>query len=503
MRNNNNEIINKTFEIKAKEYKRELIHTTVNPVRLVEFQSDEKAFQQIKAVTKASAELPLTLKNGETLVLDFGDHCVGHLYFEAENQKGQRIIDSPISLKFTFGEFPLEINTPAESYTGGLGSGWLQNETQSFVFAPFSGKSMRRFSFRYVKIERVDNSQREICFIKLFADCTSAVALDSATKPHINDEMLKKIYDISVKTLKECEQDVFEDGPKRDCRLWMGDLRLQALTDYKTFGNLDLIKRCMYLFAAYRVDGKIVAPCMFPDSPPYIDSWYFSDYALLFISCVYDYMKNCNDLSLVEELYPVALEQMEYVTGYNVFIDWCEGLDRSVAFLGVRLYTLRQLREISTVLNSDTAKIDKEIELTKESLRKFYREEKGLFVTEEGQVSIHSQVWAVLSGALTEEEKRRLIEKIKSTEFEFTIHTPYMMHYYIEALVACGLKEEAVEKIKEFWGAITQKGFDCCPEIFNPSDEFESPYHAPEINSACHAWSCTPAYWIPRLCEEK
>ena len=73
------------------------------------------------------------------------------------------------------------------------------------------------------------------------------------------------------------------------------------------------------------------------------------------------------------------------------------------------------------------------------------------------------------------------------------------MHYYIDALYSCGLAEEALEFIKGYWGKIADAGFDCCPVIFNPENELESPYKAPEINSACHAWSCTPAYWIPKL----
>ena len=76
-----------------------------------------------------------------------------------------------------------------------------------------------------------------------------------------------------VKTLKECEQEVFEDGPKRDRRLWIGDLRLQALVDYNTFKNIDLIKRCIYLFAHNLNNEGLVAPCVFPDTPPFIDQW--------------------------------------------------------------------------------------------------------------------------------------------------------------------------------------------------------------------------------------
>ena len=39
---------------------------------------------------------------------------------------------------------------------------------------------------------------------------------------------------VSQRTLRDCMQTVFEDGPKRDRRLWLGDLRLQALANYAT-----------------------------------------------------------------------------------------------------------------------------------------------------------------------------------------------------------------------------------------------------------------------------
>jgi hypothetical protein len=53
---------------------------------------------------------------------------------------------------------------------------------------------------------------------------------------------------------------VFEDGPKRDRRLWLGDLRLQALVNDVTFGHHDLVRRCLYLFAGHtREDGMVSA----------------------------------------------------------------------------------------------------------------------------------------------------------------------------------------------------------------------------------------------------
>jgi hypothetical protein len=78
-----------------------------------------------------------------------------------------------------------------------------------------------------------------------------------------------------------------------------------------------------------------------------------------------------------------------------------------------------------------------------------------------------------------------------------------MMHYYVEALYRYLSPEVAMDGIKRFWGELVRLGFDRCPEIFDPNNHFDSPYDAPEFNSACHAWSCTPAYWIARYLAEK
>lgn len=499
---------NELFEQKAIAHKRPLKHRTVRPVGAVTMETAENAFQKLQAVPADGGSFPLTLHAGDSIILDFGDHCVGFLHFTLNHFGNIRITDSPVQLAFTFGEFPLEIVTPPESYRGSLGKGWLQNETKNVVFTPYTGSLERRYSFRYLKIERTDNAVFPISVEDLYADCVSAVDMDSAPQCSTTDPLLAKIYEMSVKTLKECEQDVFEDGPKRDRRLWIGDLRLQALTDYVTFQNADLVKRCLYLFAAYKTDAGLVSPYVFPDSPPYIDGWTFIDYSLFFVSCLYDYVQYSGDQEILKELYPTAKDQIMQVcslldktTGKiqaMPFIDWCPDLDKETAILGVYLYTLRQFCLMTEMLGAKTDWILKEIRDVKEVMLRFYDKKSGLFLTSGGQLSWHSQIWAIISEAVCGEEALQLLRTTLRVDPQYIPHTPYMMHCYLEALDKCGLQEEVLAKIKDFWGQIAKAGFDCCPEIFNPGDPFESPYDAPEINSACHAWSCTPAYWIAK-----
>ena len=502
-------IINKELFKKAENLKKPLHERILPPLYTVEFKKDSSYWHNIKRENEKTAVLPVELNAGDSVIFDFGEHLVGYISYSVENDGLKKITDAPVKLKFSFGEFPLEITTPPEEYKGGLGCGWLQNEERSFVFTPYSGSLERRYAFRYLKIQRTDNAVFPVKLSDIKVRAVSAVKAEDAKKLESEDRLLQKIYSMSVNTLKECEQDVFEDGPKRDRRLWIGDLKLQAMTDYQVFGNLDLIKRCIYLFASVTPAHKMVAPCIFPDSPPYVDEWTFCDYSLFFISCLYDWYINTGDKELPKELFDIAYTQMEKVSekinrdtgeiALNPFIDWCRGLDKSIAVTGVYICTLKQLKELCSIVNASTEKADYEIKEAEKRLLKYFDKEKNLFVTKSGQISWHSQVWGILSGVLSREEEIKVLESIKASETEFTMRTPYMMHYYIEALIKAGLKQEALEFIRSTWGAMADAGFDCCPEVFNIKNEFESPYHAPEINSACHAWSCTPAYWIPKL----
>ncbi len=497
------------FREKADSYKKELKHTKVIPQKYVDFCEDNESFQGLCVKNGESVTFPIELKFGEPIILDFGRHCVGYLHYTAKGE--DPIMDSPLGIDFAFGEFPLEIVREPSEYKGRLGKGWIQRENKKTVFLPAEVILERRYAFRYVKLTRVENTKSTILLTDIFADCVSAVDLKEAKHFPVPDPCLKKIYDASLATLAECEQDVFEDGPKRDRRLWIGDLRLQAMADYVSFRNLDLIKRCIYLFAAHRISDKIVASCMFPDSPPYVDNRYFDDYSLFFVSCLFDYVKNTGDLSLADELYDVAREQIDFAGSPNkeaygssrgFFVDWCPELDKSIAALGIYLYTLKQFKELSVTLGRDDTEFDAPLEQAKKQLLSSYSEKQGLFVSESGQISWHSQVWAVLSGVLTKEMGRQVLDKIKDFNTEYTMRTPYMIHYYIEALFSIGAKEYAMDYIKDFWTQMLDCGYDCCPEVFNPNDQMESPYGAPEINSACHAWSCTPLYWIQRYYDE-
>ena len=113
-----------------------------------------------------------------------------------------------------------------------------------------------------------------------------------------------------------------------------------------------------------------------------------------------------------------------------------------------------------------------------------------------GQLSVHSQVWMILGGVITgEKAKKLLLSCLDNKEFKQPV-TPYMRHYVIEAMLKLGMKSEAVQYLKKFWGGMVELGADTFWEAYIPDDLEFSPYNDRMINSLCHAWSCTPSYFI-------
>lgn len=164
---------------------------------------------------------------------------------------------------------PCEIMEDTASYQGSISSSWIQEEYLHIDELPARISLPRRYAFRYMELKVMDTSPK---YQILLSDvsCDTVTSGDMSQVEPLNEnvpEDLKRIDAIALKTMEDCMQSVFEDGPKRDRRLWIGDLRLQALTNYETFKNYDLVKRCLYLFAGLTQNEHHVGACLFRGRP--------------------------------------------------------------------------------------------------------------------------------------------------------------------------------------------------------------------------------------------
>lgn len=487
---------------------------TVLPAAIVDLTEDETKLNGygVKQSEKTLEHLPeYGFRRDEKLILDFGNHQVGRFQIDID-QTGSPM-DAPLYLRVKFAEMPAELVAESSQYEGWLSRSWIQEEYVHLDELPATLELPRRYSFRYVELTVLDTSPKwQAVFANPVVISESSADMAKAKKPEIADERLARIYQVGLKTLADCMQDVFEDGPKRDRRLWLGDLRLQALANYATFDNRELVRRCLYLFAGMTTEeGKISANVFVrPKNVP--DDTFLFEYSLFFISTLYDLNQAHPDGKIVRELYPTCKKQMDISLGmfdeegklqvdedYPVFVDWSNEFNKDTAGQGEMIYVLKQFIELAKLVEeTELPRYEEVLErISSYARNQLYDPEKKLFVTAGTEYNIASQVWMVLAGVMSPEENREIMKATVARLFPVKqIATPYMYHHIVEALFEGGLEEEAIQLMKDYWGKMIDLGADTFWEAFDPDQPEYSPYGSPILNSYCHAWSCTPVYLI-------
>lgn len=425
-------------------------------------------------------------------------------------------MDAPLYLRIKFAEMPCELTSESSGYDGWLSRSWIQEEFIHIDELPTTLELPRRYSFRYVELKVIDTSPKwQAVFSNPLVTTETSADYSKLNRMELEDKELQRIYNVGLKTLADCMQDVFEDGPKRDRRLWLGDLRLQALANYATFDNTELVKRCLYLFAGMTTEeGKISANVFVkPKNVP--DDTFLFEYSLFFISTLYDYHKAHPDKNLVKELYPTCKKQMDITLtminkngklipdeNYPVFVDWSNDFNKDTAGQAEVIYVLKQFITLAELVGETNLEKYKEMLTLISSYAKehLFNEEKCMFVTKWDEYNIASQVWMVLAHVMDDETNQKIMKATINKLFPVkNIATPYMYHHIVEALFEADLKEEAIQLMKDYWGKMLTLGADTYWEAFDPDQPDYSPYGSPIVNSYCHAWSCTPVYLLKKF----
>lgn len=494
-----------------------LIETIKRPLEVVNIVNDNQAYQGWKVETVSPIQLfyQASLKQQDHFILDFGEHMTG--YFSFVVSPLNLTPDAPARIRFTFGEVPSELVTPFDPYEGGLSRAWLQDEIVTVMTVPDTITISRRLAFRYVKVELIHAPNYDFAISDLFCTAVTSASDEPAPLPAGTSDIIKAIDKVGLHTLKECMQTVYEDGPKRDQRLWIGDLYLEALANTYSYRRHDLTRRCLYLLAGLADESGFLNGTVFehPDPHPQTKQLLL-DYAFLYNVSVKNYLESTGDSKTVNDLWKVVKKQTDIATLYLqdnglmdferanrewwIFIDWRDGLHREVALQGVTIFGLTQTYELAKMIGREheLAYLPELIKKMKNAAQKYlYDKKTGLFVgTVNKQVSYSSQVWMILAGVPSRTVSQRALKALKTTDNVVHTGTPYAYHYYIQALLDCGLDNEARESLVDYWGGMVKKGADTFWEAYDPANDFISPYNFFPINSYCHAWSCTPVYFI-------
>lgn len=474
--------------------------------------------KRTKVFPEKNPKLDDSMGKGDVVEIDFGKHIVGYLKLRLGYVNSHP--DAPIWLKFTFAESKKELAENVETYHGWICSSWVQQEQIHVDVVPGMVDLPRRYAFRYVKLEVLDISDKfRITIDEISADAVSSADDGNLFEYQNPDTELQMIDHVACNTLHDCMQKVFEDGPKRDRRLWIGDLRLQALVNYQTYQMNDMVKGCLYLFAGLPMENGQVGACVFLEPEPEVDDTCMFDYSLIFILAVWDYFKETGDKEALFQLWPTVKKQIEIaeqkvnrdgivedsdVIGW-CFLDWSLELNKQAGAQGVFLCALKTAAQIAEAIEDPMAEgLKKRYECCRQAaIEYFWDDTYGVFVSgKDRQVSFASQVWLILAGCVSEEKGIEILKTVEAYPDAIPMITPYMYHYYIQAYILCGKKEKALEIMKMYWGGMIKQGADTFWELYNPKNPDESPYGGTIVNSYCHAWSCAPAYFLRKYYKE-
>ncbi len=500
---------------KARTNMPELIRTEVKPQWIVCSEKDPEAFQGWKMVRTEPIDslYHSSFKSRKEVIVDFGDHYTGYFTFRIDHTGMPA--DAPLRFRLTFAEVPAELNTPFDPYPGGLSRAWLQDEVVTVMHLPDTVTLERRLACRYVKIELLAQSYYDFRISDMKLEAVSSASGEGRPLEPTVDPMIARINEIGLKTLKECMQTVYEDGPKRDQRLWIGDLYLESMANTYSFENHALTRRCLYLLAALAdEDGWLHATVYeLPKPEPQINQ-HTMDYSLLYGVTLLEYLKATGDRQTAEELWPVVVRQIEFARTYLkndiydmekqpqwwLVFDWKDDLNRHAPIQGLMTFAIDKSYELATMLGrEDEVKEWPDVvkAMRKASRKNFYDKASGVVVSgPDRQVSYLSQVWMILSETLSAKEGERALSAVLDDPTTCYPGSPYAYHYVIEAMIQCGMNDRAKELLKSYWGGMVEKGADTFWEVYDPNDDFKSPYGFFPVNSYCHAWSCTPVYFI-------
>lgn len=481
------------------------------PLGVVAFEDEPSEYFKCRPVQKYTVE-ELSLKNwgkGDEFTVDFGTHRVGYLSFHLAAEGSN--IDAPVRLRLTFGEVPYDVLEDLHPCKSWISSSWIPDEVINVDWCPADVNLPRRYSFRYLRVQIIDTSIKfKAVFQNIRVQAMSAVSPDQPIQAaHLKDKLLDQIDQTSMLTLRDCMQTVFEDGPRRDRRLWSGDLRLQALTNYCTFQTHGLVKRCLYLFAGLPLPNGGLLACLYERPRVRPSGDFIIDYSALFGSMVYDYARNSGDLSAAKDLWTTVLRSMDdALTHINIhgkydkqgnlwnFIDWEETLHKDAAMQGLLIFCCTEINSLAKLLGKEEP-YQQKLALMKEKALDFFDHQQGVFISgPEKQVSWASQAWMSMAKVMPPAACKSALLNTQNSSTAVKPLTPYLFHYFAEALAINGAEEECLDLIRTYWGGMLKAGADTFWECYDPSDARVSPYGDCHNNSYCHAWSCTPSYLL-------
>ncbi len=323
----------------------------------------------------------------------------------------------------------------------------------------------------------------------------------------------REIYDICVRTLKNCMHEHYEDCSWREQALYCMDSRNQMLCGYYAFGEYAFPRASLMLFARdARPDGllSICAPSSRNLVIPSFSLHYFTQCA--------EYMEYSGDVDFIREIYLKLVSIIDTFTSricsecglvppfpneehWN-FYEWRDALDGDGKYdrsePDLILNTLLSLAlgcmsRMSTAVGEADIYSPMREKLNRAIFARFYDADEALFlnVTSTRTRSVLGNALAVLSGACPVALADALMERLW-TDPAFTPVSVSMQCFFFDAALSVSREKYApmiLERIEQIYRPMVELGAGTVWETEIGQSDFGN------AGSLCHGWSALPVYY--------
>ncbi|BBH24093.1 hypothetical protein Back11_54380 [Paenibacillus baekrokdamisoli] len=346
-----------------------------------------------------------------------------------------------------------------------------------------------------------------------------------------SDNRLNQIWETGRYTTIVNSQNHFEDCPYREGALWVADSVVMAKVVYQIIKDPALVRKS--LLQAARIqneDGSI------PGTGPQRNKFLLPDFCAHWLFGIWEYYTYSKDTAFLQEISPYVTKLAGWFVdqedesglfaaadraGWWCFIDWSDDIERKDRVTAISCFYYKFLitaallaeelgeRERGVGYRQKADKVRRSIRtLLQAAGTTVYAD----CLTDNGlssSITAQTNFAAAWSGIMDEAEVVAFVQDYYLPDQLPPIRGAFFYHIVLETLFRYRFAEEAIRLIRDYWGAMLDRGATTWWETFDMSLPFvttPSPYlgHTPTYLqdsipvSLCHGWGASPTYLLSR-----
>ncbi|MBR2498621.1 MAG: family 78 glycoside hydrolase catalytic domain [Clostridia bacterium] len=440
----------------------------------------------------------------KTNIYDLKKECSGFLTIKFKAEKGRKI-------RISYGEHLIDGCVRSKIHTRDFSIYLIANGE----WTEFTG-CFRRLGCRYLEIDNAGGVDIER--IGLIEPLYPLVDKPFDT----NNQLRKKIYDVSVRTLRLCAHEHYEDCPWREQGMYLQDSRNQMLCGYYAFENTEMQKSAIELFMQGQREDGLYDIC-FPSRCEFT----IPSFTLMYPWIVLEYCEYTKTKDMATKTIGSIQKAMDYflnkidqsglfktVSSSDVwhFYEWAGDLDGNFFSEDPKLKNFNRYDSLINAFISlaleKTAKIytllgdcekSKSLLKIKDAINKaifdnFFDKERKLFLnySDSKSYSVLANALCVLAGACKDEYLSDVAKVIALGDDDVLENTLSMYTFRFDALLKVDKEKYSsiiLDKIDSTYKKMLDADATSFWETEKGADDFDG------AGSLCHGWSAIPVYY--------